>query len=1014
MSTKITASFTNLLRSSVYSVLGTTSTGYGAGLVSRDVSVGQTITTSSYLALVDDLRRCWIHQTGSLDGFLTGSDLLPTQGDPVTVSSLASISQLINEVGTNKHDTTSTQQLQDSLASSTSTIYNGNALTYQVDYTFRNTADANYFFNLGGSIATGIRVGVGAYGGNTGTWATFIDWADSQITSIGYTWLQWNQGGVPTAINASYTSSTNCTVRLGIFARDNRTIRSTLTVTNIIADLSISTIANSLLTYSILGPVIDGQYQGVASPIPQASIVTSFGSGQTPPTIPTKILTVSQPAVFEFPSDSNSYAQTVTVTNVGNSTCTVSSIVYPAISNITTDISYPGDDPPLWTITPGATRTFDVRYFGSTGLVAGAYAGYFSVYSDAITSPVTVNTQLTVTAPVFDFFLDPTAWNYTYTHRDSRSVTQLVKIGGKGEFTTVNYVTDANFSARGFSIRDSSVYVGFDFTFTPPIGLTNGTYSTTVNVVINSVTHSFTATIILAIPAAPVNQHLGDWVSALQKDNGVIGASYDIINDVRYVTVGFGMGADGGGNVVDTLGSNVDVTNLGIGANADANFALGPVLYPGPSNPFYSDFLKPRPTGHGVWVNDSGWSPVGVFVPRTYSINSQSPGTHTYTFAADNQAYFTIDGILIGDLRNNSITLTPYQDSFDLSAGNHTLTVYFYNADVGYYDSTNNPGSMALTITDPNGVVVWDSNLPVRTGYTAYQYWNEVCRIPLYDSTATDAIYYSKNYLIKNLSPLNGYSYGSYFGYTGSIQEGSMFTVIQDPYNNITIALNAKSDREVADKTTNYASYLRYYYSDVLGSDRLTQLEPNPGTGNSTRWFTGFDKNGTVTTVLLRQPDPPYIPPAPVIPSGGGGGCPDPATPIIVSETGYTCLAGNLAVGDTVWTRHETTGVFDNYPITFVEIIEQPRVSIQFDNGTDMIVSDTHKFLMWDLVWKQVFQLLPGDVIKGIDVNKTIIDIEPLGIGPVVKITVDCAHTYIAAGLISHNKQDTNINNQLA
>jgi intein/homing endonuclease len=105
--------------------------------------------------------------------------------------------------------------------------------------------------------------------------------------------------------------------------------------------------------------------------------------------------------------------------------------------------------------------------------------------------------------------------------------------------------------------------------------------------------------------------------------------------------------------------------------------------------------------------------------------------------------------------------------------------------------------------------------------------------------------------------------------------------------------------------------------------------------------------------------------------------------------------------------------VFDNYPITFVEIIEQPRVSIQFDDGTDMIVSNTHKFLMWDLVWKQVFQLSSGNVIKGLDVNKTVVDIQPLGIGTVVKITVEDAHTYIAGGLISHNVKADEGNNQL-
>ena len=775
----------------------------------------------------------------------------------------------------------------------------------------------------------------------------------------------------------------------------------------------LTTTAISIVTYSVLGPAVNGQFYGVASPIPQASIVTSFGSGQTPPTVSTKILTVSTTTNFEFPLDSNSYAQTITVRNTGNSTCTVTSIVYPPISNITTDIAYPGDDPPPWSIDPDARRTFDVRYFGSTGLVAGTYAGYFSVFSDAILSPVTVNTRLVVTAPAFDFFLDPTTWNYTYTHRDSRSVTQLVKIGGKGEFTTVNYVTDANFLTRGFFIRESSDYVGFDFTFTPPTGLTNGTYSTTVNVVINGVTRSFTATITLAVPAAPVNRHLGDWVSALQKDNGVIGASYDIINDVRYITVGFGMGADGGGNIGDTFGANVDVTNLGIGANADPNFALGPVLYPGPSSPFYSDFLKPSPTGHGVWVNDSGWSPVGVFVPRTYSINSQSPGTYTYSFAADNQSYFTIDGTLIGDLRNAPITLTPDQGSFDLSAGNHTLTVYFYNADVGYYDSTDNPGSMALTITDPNGVVVWDSNFPIRRSYTAYQYWNEVCRIPLFDPPASGTLYYyySKDYLIKNLSPLGGRSYGSYFGDSGSGAAGSMFTVVQNFQNEITIRLNEKTVN-FTDKTTDYALYLFYYYTGALPvGDRLRNLEDNPGTGNPTRYFTGFKSNGEVTTIPKNQPT---LFTQVTVDTSVGFGCPDPATPITVSASGYTRPAGQLVVGNCVWTQHETTGAFGNYPITAIEIIEQPRVQIWFDDGTDMIVSDTHKFLMQDLTWRQVFQLSVGDTIKGLVIDKSVVSTESIGFGPVVKITVDQAHTYIAGGLISHNVKNDYGDDQFA
>jgi hypothetical protein len=972
-------------------------------LVSRDVAAGTVISTSSYYALVDDLRRCWIHQTGSLDGFIAVTDL-PQAGDPVSLKLLNTLTALTATVTLNAYATPPASQLaQDSLASSTATVYASNALTYSVDYAFTDADSANYFFNLGGRIAAGLSHAAGSYVGSTATWAGFVDWANSKISSSRYGRTQWT---APSPVNTSYTSSTNCVVSLGIFAKDDRTIRSTLTVTNVIAQVSIPTTATSLVTYSVLGDSIQGYY-GVASPRPQASVVTSFGSGQTPPTVPTRILIVSQPTSFAFPSNSNSDTQTVTITNAGNSTCTVSSITYPDISYVTTDVAYPGGIAPPWTVDPGASHTFNVRYFGLSGLAAGTYAGYFSVYSpDAITSPVTVNTQLVVAAPVFDFYLSPDHWNSTYTYGDKRLITQSVNVVAKDNFTTISYGTDTNFLSGGFTIKDSSSVVGFDIAFNP-IGLANATYITTATIGINSIQHKFTATIILNAPAAPVTQHLGDWVSAYQLDNGVIGASYDVIDGVRYITLGFGMGADGGGNFVSNpAGSNVHVANLGTGS--DVNFALGPVLYPAAGSVYYSDFLNPKPAGHGVWVNDTGWSPVNVWASRTYTFTAPSNGSYTYTFAADNQAYFTVGGQLVGDLRNpdNGVsTLDPVTGFFTLATGVKTLTVYFYNTDNGYYDSTSNPGSVALTITDPTGSIVWDSNLPVRTGYTAYQYWNEVCRIPLYDSTTTDAVYYSKDYIIKNLCPLYGQSYGSYFGDTGSVQEGSMFTVTQSPFNDITIALNSKSTRDVADKTTNYASYLLYYYTDILGSDRLTQLEPNPGTGNSTHYFTGFDRNGTVTTALLSQPAAPYVPPAPTGGggSGGGGGCPDPATPITVSESGYTRPAGQLVVGNRVWTRHETTGVFGSYPITAVEIVEQQRVKILFDDGTNMIVSDTHKFLMQDLEWRQVFQLSVGDTVKGLLVDKTVVDMESIGVGPVVKITVDRAHTYVASGLISHN-----------
>jgi len=183
-------------------------------------------------------------------------------------------------------------------------------------------------------------------------------------------------------------------------------------------------------------------------------------------------------------------------------------------------------------------------------------------------------------------------------------------------------------------------------------------------------------------------------------------------------------------------------------------------------------------------------------------------------------------------------------------------------------------------------------------------------------------------------------------------------------------------------------------------------LELNPGTGNPTQYFTGFKSNGAVTTIPKDQPTSFTQGP---VDTFVGFGCPDPATPITVSASGYTQPAGQLVVGNRVWTQHETTGEFGNYSITAVEIIKQPRVQIFFNDGTDMIVSDTHKFLMQDSTWRQVFQLSVGDTIKGLVIDKSIVGMESIGVGPVVKITVNPAHTYIAGGLISHNtKSDYN------
>jgi hypothetical protein len=132
------------------------------------------------------------------------------------------------------------------------------------------------------------------------------------------------------------------------------------------------------------------------------------------------------------------------------------------------------------------------------------------------------------------------------------------------------------------------------------------------------------------------------------------------------------------------------------------------------------------------------------------------------------------------------------------------------------------------------------------------------------------------------------------------------------------------------------------------------------------------------------------------------GGCPSPSVPLLMGDM-TTKPAGDIQVGDFLYTMHEITKEFGKFMVTAKTIHEQPMVNIFFTDDTTLSVSRTHKFLMSSGDWQQVFELGEGAVIKGIEIDKTIKSIVDLGLAPAVKLTVKDAHTYVAGGLISHN-----------
>jgi hypothetical protein len=139
---------------------------------------------------------------------------------------------------------------------------------------------------------------------------------------------------------------------------------------------------------------------------------------------------------------------------------------------------------------------------------------------------------------------------------------------------------------------------------------------------------------------------------------------------------------------------------------------------------------------------------------------------------------------------------------------------------------------------------------------------------------------------------------------------------------------------------------------------------------------------------------------------GDGGGCVDPAVLITLAD-GSCVPAGSIKVGDVIFAMHEKTLEFGAYPVEYVEELDQPKALVLFDDGSSMLVSHSHKFFMIGGEWKQVYQLEPGDTVKAAPgaTDKTVIELDPKGDGPVMKFTVTDAHTYISEGLISHNSK---------
>lgn len=151
------------------------------------------------------------------------------------------------------------------------------------------------------------------------------------------------------------------------------------------------------------------------------------------------------------------------------------------------------------------------------------------------------------------------------------------------------------------------------------------------------------------------------------------------------------------------------------------------------------------------------------------------------------------------------------------------------------------------------------------------------------------------------------------------------------------------------------------------------------------------------------------IPGAGSPPAGGGGGggdegggyCPAPDT-LITLDSGRRVPAGELVAGDFVWAQPEHGGPFGSFQVEHVELLEvSDRVAVILEDARRIVCSPGHRFLT-PFGFQEAVTLARGEVLLGPEPGR-VRHLEAAERGPVVRITVREAHTYVNEGVLVHN-----------
>lgn len=544
----------NIVYDKLFSLMGTTVTGYGAFTASKPVNYGQIVRDEDWDYMYDDLVRVKIHQYGTSTNNLLISDPSEIVLDGVqdrmytwaqlhlATSSTVHPSQL-SSMSINTNEMSPPQWISENEDSDNWTDITGNGYIAAAGFTWFRPAQLNYFFNLGGSITPLITLGAGTIR-DLLAWDTLVEQANQIVFSKDEFYAALNSPNKSfihiitgpgnfdpnnKKKNVKYKKTKNYTAN-GIIIKfqivDSRILASIQFVAGfndkkkkgkgkkkkkgnyIVVRLQINTDFRTEYSNANTG--------GIAAPIPQTQLINNCLSIDTRPVEP-----------FMFPVGGESDTRAIELRNNSTQTCNITDIFLTAYTLGTVS-------PTTLTIPPHSSSYINLKYTGDT---AGLYKGFVNIESDI--NNFTIFTQVEVGA------ISPSSLILTTGTTDIiyQEFTVDLVAGPYERFDAVLAP-----SGNGFTFVEhpttfaSEIVDRFNVTF-DPTSRPNGLYATTATVTVYPLDNNNEVAVFevpIEIDLNVKRYNIGRWISALGHQTSALGLSFDYIEGKRYVTVGIG------------------------------------------------------------------------------------------------------------------------------------------------------------------------------------------------------------------------------------------------------------------------------------------------------------------------------------------------------------------------------------------------------------------------------------------------------------------------------------------